>query len=384
MTDKLDESIDANALKRIMVVDDSRLMRKSVLKILKGLYDVIEAENGQDAWGKIQQDADIKLVLCDLSMPVMDGFGFLENVQGSEDPRINETPVIIVTGSEDNDDLRDKVLEQGASDFVSKPFNSAQLKARVETHIKLANTTKTLHKKETELEEQAAVDPVTGLGTKAYFERLTEQMLSYAKRHRQCLIAIQLQIDGFQQLFIKIGKKDAYELLNKIGELLSNTARTEDALSRVSLNGFAALLLSSDIDGVVRMANRLRTAISTLRIKHKDHIYSVTASVGVALIEVDEQTTVAEVLRKSGAFMEEARKAGGNQVKHDQSALTEEYCVTSIDQALLMLSRGQEEQVAAQLDDVVNMILPLLELYQQNNKEGMDNLISRLKNNISE
>jgi diguanylate cyclase (GGDEF)-like protein len=379
MTDEQDQSTTANALTRIMIVDDSRLMRKSVLKILKGLYDVVEAENGQDAWDKLLQDQNIKVVLCDLSMPVMDGFGYLEKVQSSDDPRINSTPVIIVTGSEDTDDLRDKVLEQGASDFVSKPFNSAQLKARLDTHIKLATTTKTLHKKETELEEQATVDPVTGLGTRAYYEMVSDQMISYAKRNQQCLIAIQLQIDGFQQLFIKIGKNDAYVLLKKIGELLSNSARKEDSLSRISLNGFAALLFSSDVEGVIKMADRLRLAVSTLRIKHKDNIYSVTASVGVAIISVDQDSTVSAILRESGKFMESARKAGGNQVHYDKSARPAEHCVMSVDQSLLKLSRGHEDQVIPYLDAILGRVLPLLELYQRNEKQDIEDLLNKLK-----
>ena len=95
-------SNDNEQLIRIMSVDDSRLMRKSVARILKGLNDVVEAEHGEDAWEMLQKDKTIKIICCDLSMPVMDGFGFLELVRNSEDERIKNIPVIIVTGQEDS------------------------------------------------------------------------------------------------------------------------------------------------------------------------------------------------------------------------------------------------------------------------------------------
>ena len=69
------------SLVRIMTVDDSRLMRKSVSRILKGLNEVVEAEHGEQAWEILQEDKDIRIVCCDLSMPVMDGFGFLKKVR---------------------------------------------------------------------------------------------------------------------------------------------------------------------------------------------------------------------------------------------------------------------------------------------------------------
>ncbi|MCW8962219.1 MAG: response regulator, partial [Gammaproteobacteria bacterium] len=153
-------------LLRILAVDDSKLMRKAVARILKGVNDVVEAEHGEDAWDMLQQDETIKIVCCDLSMPVMDGFGFLERVRNSDDERIREMPVIIVTGQEDSEENRNKIFEAGASDFVSKPFDSAQLRASIKTHTRLEKTASELRRKTTEYLEKtsefetlAAVDP---------------------------------------------------------------------------------------------------------------------------------------------------------------------------------------------------------------------------------
>ena len=140
-------SEEKQELVRILTVDDSRLMRKAVARILKGMNDVVEAEHGEDAWDMLQQDETIQIVCCDLSMPIMDGFGFLKLVRSSEDDRIRDMPVIIVTGQEDSEENRNKIFEAGASDFVSKPFDSAQLRASIKTHTRLRKTAEELRKK---------------------------------------------------------------------------------------------------------------------------------------------------------------------------------------------------------------------------------------------
>ena len=155
-------------LLRILVVDDSRLMRKAVSRILKGLNDIVEAEDGEHAWQMLQQDDAIKIVCCDLSMPVMDGFGFLQKVRHSSDERICNMPVIIVTGQEDTKENRSKIFEAGANGFVSKPFDSAQLKASIKTHEKLASAAREVKAVSSRLEELAVGDPLTGLGSAAF------------------------------------------------------------------------------------------------------------------------------------------------------------------------------------------------------------------------
>lgn len=312
---------EQGVVQRIMIVDDSRLMRRSVVKILRGLYNIVEAGDGEEAWKMLCEDKEIRIVCCDLSMPVLDGFGFLKRVRLSDEERIKEMPVIIVTGNEDTEENRNEVLEKGATDFVSKPFDSAQLKARIKTHIKLEKTTRDLEKKSTELVEKAAVDPVTGLGTRAYFDKSGRQMISYSRRHEHELVVLQLAIDNFQDLFIKVGKPGASALLRKVGEILSRHTRQEDALSRISVGGFAALLRTASLEGATKMAERVRTTIDNVKITVAGKTYKVTASFGVVKTTVSVATTVNALLDLSGKYLAEAQKAGGNKVIANEVAV---------------------------------------------------------------
>jgi len=87
---------------RILAVDDSRVMRRAMSKVLSKDYDVIEAENGEDAWTILLNDDLIQVIFTDLSMPYLDGYGLLERIRTSDELRLNDIPVIIITGNDDH------------------------------------------------------------------------------------------------------------------------------------------------------------------------------------------------------------------------------------------------------------------------------------------
>ena len=138
----------------LLVVDDSRLMRRAIGKILGKEYRITEATDGNEAWTVLQNEDDIAVIFSDLSMPNLDGFGLLNLVRNSDNPAINSLPVIIITGAEDDDETKHKALNHGASDFISKPFESVQLRTRAQTHVKLDRTHKKLSETTTALEKQ--------------------------------------------------------------------------------------------------------------------------------------------------------------------------------------------------------------------------------------
>ena len=370
-------------LVRIMSVDDSRLMRKSVARILKGLNEVVEAEHGEQAWELLQEDENIKIVCCDLSMPVMDGFGFLEKVRKSEDPRIRNLPIIIVTGQEDSEENRNKIFDAGASDFVSKPFDSAQLRACIKTHTRLEKTAEELEKKTTELEIGAAVDPLTGLGTQAFFYKSAQQAISHASRHERELIVMQMHIDGMRELFIKAGKAISAALIKKVGEILSKHTRQEDLVCRMGLDSFAVVLTTCDLKGAVQMTERVREMVSSVRFQHEGQKERITVSAGVVKTEINEDTTAEDLLKLSADYVKKARAAGGNQVDYDQSEVSEQPVGDlTVDQALSLISRGESNKLSGQVDVLIRRILPLLALYARLSPNGTRQLIAKLQERL--
>ena len=226
----------------ILVVDDSRLMRVAARKILKNDFDIVEAEDGEVAWEVLQNNRQITLVMSDLSMPNLDGLGLLKKIRESSEAHLKELPVIIVTGAEDDDGSKKTALSAGASDFITKPFESVQLLARTQAQAKQQRTQQALQESETskqQLEEQSSVDTLTGLINQRAFNDNIEESLSYAIRHRSELALLLIRVEKYKVLFLRRGKQTAEEVLRRLAPMLSDGRRREDAVARIGLDTFA-------------------------------------------------------------------------------------------------------------------------------------------------
>jgi CheY-like chemotaxis protein len=116
-------------MKTILLVDDKIQLLTLLKQILKSRYEVILKLNGLEAIEWMQQGNIPDLILTDIQMPKMDGLKFLQIIKGSG--VFSEIPVIILSSRESSQD-RIECLRQGASDYISKPFNPEELLVRIE------------------------------------------------------------------------------------------------------------------------------------------------------------------------------------------------------------------------------------------------------------
>jgi CheY-like chemotaxis protein len=118
----------------VLVVDDSRVVRRTIMSALRQTYNVLEAENGAAGWGVLRQNSRIELVISDIEMPELDGYGLICKIRAVEDPALREVPVVVITSAED-DITRERAYACGANDFILKPFNAHQLFTCVQSQI---------------------------------------------------------------------------------------------------------------------------------------------------------------------------------------------------------------------------------------------------------
>ncbi|MDE7013074.1 MAG: response regulator, partial [Kineothrix sp.] len=149
---------------KVLVVDDMELNRELLAEILKDEYDIITAENGKLALECLDnQNNEIAVVLLDLIMPEMDGFGVLKVME--QRMWMERIPVLVISG-ETSINVEKECFEYGVSDFIHKPFDNALVKKRVENIVnlfqyqrelehKVAMQTKTLREQNKKLEQQA-------------------------------------------------------------------------------------------------------------------------------------------------------------------------------------------------------------------------------------
>ncbi|MDX5151621.1 MAG: response regulator [Acidiferrobacterales bacterium] len=118
----------------VLVADDSRLIRKTIIKMLGDRYDIIECVDGVAAWAQIQHNSAIDIAITDIDMPNMDGYGLLCRVRASDAERLQNIPMIVITGAED-EITKERAYACGANDFILKPINADQLRTCVNDYL---------------------------------------------------------------------------------------------------------------------------------------------------------------------------------------------------------------------------------------------------------
>ncbi len=118
----------------VLVVDDSRVIRRTIMSVLKQMYNVLEAENGAAGWSILRQNSKVELIISDIEMPELDGYGLICKIRAVEDPGLRELPIVVITSAED-EITRDRAYACGANDFILKPFNANQLLSCVQKQV---------------------------------------------------------------------------------------------------------------------------------------------------------------------------------------------------------------------------------------------------------
>jgi two-component system cell cycle response regulator len=119
-------AIQAGGRSRVLVVDDSAVIRKAISRVLDSDYDLLEANNGEAGWEALKQNGDLGVVISDVQMPKLDGYGMICRIRADSDPKVRDLPVIVITSAED-DITRERAYACGANDFILKPIDSDQL-----------------------------------------------------------------------------------------------------------------------------------------------------------------------------------------------------------------------------------------------------------------
>ena len=305
----------------VLLVDDSRVMRKAMSKILGDEFELIEAEDGEVGWEKLTSHPEIEVVISDIEMPELDGYGFLDRVRNFEDIRIREIPIIIITGAED-EETRLASLEMGATDFIIKPFDRAQLLARTRAQTNFTETSRTLEETTISLKSDTTKDPLTGLTSRRFFLQRGEQDIAYCKRHNQDLALLRLDIDKFRQHYTEHGDEIVDDVLIWIANALKKCARTEDTIARIGGSSFSIMAPSTNPDEAMVLANRLCSAISEKPFEKDNLVIPVTVSIGLTTLANHPNNDIEALLKVANDIMREVRHRGANaaQVEHIEGA----------------------------------------------------------------
>ena len=116
---------EQSPLPRILVVDESRMIRAMLVRQIREFYDFREEADGESAWQVLVLDHSVTLVICSLSLPVLDGDGLLARVRASRLERLAQMPMLMISG--DDEQVIERARSHGASDFIRRGTNSRKV-----------------------------------------------------------------------------------------------------------------------------------------------------------------------------------------------------------------------------------------------------------------
>ena len=304
--------------KTVLIVDDSRTIRRILREALQaeGLFEhYLEAADGQ-AGIEAAQGTSVDLVLCDLDMPRLDGFGFLKGFFAAEAHR--RVPVLMLTGSGEAE-KKVEGFALGAIDYIVKPCHPTELCARVRNYLRLKLLQDELETKNRELEHKnaelaalAITDPLTQLHNRRYFMTRSEEELRRSQRYGGPLTILLLDVDHFKKVNDTHGHQVGDEVLVAVAQRLRASLRSTDVLARYGGEEFVVCLPETPVDGARAIAERLRASVEAEIVPAMGR--AVTVSIGVAMLRPDTQS-VGSLLENADAALYRAKRAGRNRVE---------------------------------------------------------------------
>jgi PleD family two-component response regulator len=167
-----------------LIADDSRIVRATLSKHLSDVFDFSEALDGEEAWECLLRNDSIDLLITDLTMPRLDGYGLLRRMRASRSDHLREMPVVVVSGTDDLEE-RCQAMAAGATDLITKGMPTAQLLSRMTLLAQLVIAQR-LH---------ADRNPGTALSPYA-FQSGAERLLAHAVRHQEELALLSLSVNA--------------------------------------------------------------------------------------------------------------------------------------------------------------------------------------------
>ena len=215
--------------KQILIVEDNELNRAMLVEILSSEYQVLEAENGQEALDILEHHKDdIALILLDVMMPVMDGYTFLDRVKA--DTELALIPVIVMTQGDSEDD-EVSALVHGATDFVPKPYRPRVILHRVVSIINLRETAA--------LVNQFQYDWLTGLYSKEFFYRKVRERLDQDYEREYTIVCT--NIENFKLYNDAFGREAGDRLLKESAANMKSLLGSHSICGRYGADRFMFL-----------------------------------------------------------------------------------------------------------------------------------------------
>lgn len=295
---------------RILIADDDSMSLRLLEKTLERAgFEVTAVDNGRKALEEMCCPEGPRLALLDWVMPGLDGPAVCREVRKQRGQR--HVHLVLLTSKNSKKDIV-QGLESGADDYLIKPFDPEELKARLHTGLRILHLEDSLLEAREEMRYKATHDSLTSLLNRGTIIELLACEFARTRRENRCTTVVMGDLDHFKLVNDTHGHPVGDEVLREVGRRLLGSVRSYDFVGRYGGEEFLLVLNNCGADKALARADQIRCAVSSSPISTSKGSLSITLSVGAYARPGDDQCAVEEVLCKVDSALYEAKAAGRN------------------------------------------------------------------------
>lgn len=298
---------------RILIADDELMSRKLLQRTLERAgYEVTAVENGRLAADQLCPANGPRLALLDWVMPELDGLGVCREVRKRKEQ--SYVYMILLTSKESKEDVV-AGLESGADDYLTKPFDPEELKARLRTGLRILNLEDRLIEAREQMRFQATHDGLTALWNRGMIIDLLGRELARSVREHFSTAILMCDLDHFKNVNDTYGHLVGDDVLRETAKRLLASVRSYDFVGRYGGEEFLVVLNNCNPSHALARAEEIRKAIAQRPVPSSSGPIPVTMSLGLLMNQEWGRRPVEELLHEADAALYAAKAAGRNCVR---------------------------------------------------------------------
>jgi len=295
---------------KILIADDEPVSRRMLQAMLeKWGYEVVSVQDGEAAWEKLKSPDAPRIALLDWMMPGQNGVDVCRSLRKQRPEPY--TYILLLTAKDAKESVVEG-LESGADDYLTKPFNPQELKARIRVGLRLLDLEDNLVQAREDMRFKATHDTLTGVWNRGAIMETLEREISRSRREGHSLGVLIADLDHFKSVNDTYGHPVGDAVLREVSRRMQLDARSYDAVGRYGGEEFLILLPGCDARALLGKSERMREAMSELPITTNSGDLKVTMSVGAVTTADWPHETPSQILQMVDSALYRAKKEGRN------------------------------------------------------------------------